>query len=66
MSEEIKLGEMVEVSPFVEESSTYGWLEYADESRLIVRNPATDLGEVFIHFPRLGYRIRARHVGDSR
>lgn len=66
MSEEIKLGEMVEVSPFGEDSSTYGWLHYADESRLTVRNVATDLGDVFIHFPRLGYRIRARQVEDIR
>jgi glutathione S-transferase len=66
MSEEINIGEMVEVSPFGEDSSTYGWLVYADESRLIIRNAATDLGDVFVHFPRLGYRVRARQVGDFR
>jgi len=65
MSEGIGLGTMVEVSPFDEHSPSCGKLVYIDESKIVVCKTTLDLGDIFVHFPRLGYRVRVKRGENS-
>ena len=65
ISEKIELGSMVEVCPFNEYSSSYGKLVHVDETRIVICNTSVDLGDIFVHFPRLGYRLWEKCVENA-
>ena len=55
--EGVTIGDDVIVSPLAERSPARGTLMYVDEGRVSLRADDRRLGEVHVHFPRLGYRL---------
>lgn len=62
--EGVRIGDAVIVTPMSERSPAAGTLAYIDTERLTLRTHDARIGEVCVHFPRLGYRIR-RDKRDS-
>jgi glutathione S-transferase len=57
--EQMSLGSQVVVGPFGERSAANGTLVYADEKRIILAHSDDGCGLVHVHFPRLGYWLKA-------
>ena len=55
--EGVHLGDEVMVAPFDQHAPARGVLAYIDADRITLTHHATALGEVAVHFPRLGYRV---------
>ena len=56
--EGVALGDDVTVSPLDEDSPATGRLIYHDDRRIVLRCTHQRVGEVNVHFPRIGYRVR--------
>jgi glutathione S-transferase len=55
--EGVALGDEVIVSPLDEDSPASGRLIYHDDRRIVLRCRHRRVGEINVHFPRLGYRL---------
>jgi len=55
--EGVAIGDEVVVSPMAERSPASGTLLHVDAERVSLRTNDGGLGEVHVHFPRLGYRL---------
>ena len=49
----------IQVTPDVDggEQPVEGMIQYADHDTISLMRSDPDLGEVFVHFPRFGYRV---------
>ena len=56
--EDVRIGDTVIITPLNERSPASGTLAYIDAERLTLRTHHDHVGEVCVHFPRLGYRLR--------
>ena len=56
--EGVQIGDAVIVTPMNERSPAAGTLAYLDAERVTLRTHHDRVGDVCIHFPRLGYRLR--------
>lgn len=60
--EGLALGDMVEVRPATESSPATGLLVAVDEHRLSIAYAHERVGNVHVHFPRLGYQLRPARI----
>lgn len=56
--ESVGLGEQISVSPLEEKSAATGTLLAINDQRIVLRANHERVGEVNVHFPRAGYRLR--------
>ena len=56
--EGLALGAQISVSPLEERSAATGRLLAIDDRRIVIRAQHERVGEVNVHFPRAGYRVR--------
>lgn len=56
--EGVELGDDVTVSPLDEDSPANGRLIYHNDQRIVLRCTHQRVGEINVHFPRIGYRVR--------
>ena len=54
----LAVGDPIQVSPLEERSSAEGDLLFVDDHRVVIRARHDRVGEVNVHFPRAGYRLR--------
>ena len=60
--EGVVVGDKVKISPFDQHSPAAGRLAYVDAERITLSTTSPDLGQLAVHFPRLGYRLsRVQH-----
>lgn len=58
LPERLAAGEQVTLTPLDEDAPASGVLVHADATRVVLRNEHPRTGEVHVHFPRAGYRLR--------
>ncbi|NQV20060.1 MAG: hypothetical protein HQ511_01445, partial [Rhodospirillales bacterium] len=58
--EGVELGDEVTVTPLDENSPASGTLIYLDDYRIALRCNHQRVGQIHVHFPRIGYRIRRK------
>ncbi|MCH9670271.1 MAG: glutathione S-transferase family protein [Gammaproteobacteria bacterium] len=56
---ELRIGQRVEVYPLTERSPAYGELVNLSDTRITIAHVDRRCGQVHVHFPRLGYGLRA-------